>query len=200
MTTGATIACPHCSAANAAGAQFCETCGKALPTMGGGPRVVTGSAFASTAAGQKLQSEELHKQARKAAGALLAVAIIQTIRVGIIVALASSEAHVSISRLLATNIVLSLIAFAVIFWAIYIWALKQPLPAAIVGLILYATLLALNVVTSVGQLSKGNQGSGQFGGIGIGWIDIVILAVLIRAISAGSQYRKMMQSGVPVAG
>src|SRR5947209_2868350 len=77
-TLGAT-ACPHCGAANRVGAQFCESCGKALPAATRtGPRVVGEQDFAATAAGKALQTDELHKQMKKAAGALLAVAIIQT--------------------------------------------------------------------------------------------------------------------------
>ena len=61
--------CPHCGAANPAGAAFCESCGKALPSgVASTPRVVGGDAIASTAAGQQLQGEQLQKQAKRASG------------------------------------------------------------------------------------------------------------------------------------
>ena len=70
----------------------------------------------------------------------------------------------------------------------------QPLlfSAAIVGLILYCTLLAISVVINVGAMNQGARGSG-FGGIGIGIIDIIIVAVLVQAIQAGAKHRKLLR-------
>ena len=196
MTIASPVTCPHCSAEVEGGAEFCPACGMALPSaVATGPRVLDGKAFATTAAGQRLQSDELHKQQKKAAGALLAVAVIQTLVGGFIVALASQRAGPA--TVLHSPTVLALGATAVIFWALFVWARFQPLPAAIVGLVLYATLVAINVVSSVGAMSA-NHGRpvNGIGGLGIGWLDIVILVVLGRAISAGTKYRKMMQGGI----
>ncbi len=191
----ATISCPHCSAANVAGSQFCESCGKALPSVfSGGPRVVDGSGFASTAAGQKLQSDELSKQARKASGALLTVAIIQTVMCGIVVMIANSNKRLDF--LMQNGAFLGIAGAAGIFWGLYFWARRQPLPAAIVGLVLYVTLVAVNVILSARQMAKGGVGNGGFGGVGVGWLDIVIIVVLAQAITAGSKYRKMMQTSM----
>jgi hypothetical protein len=196
MTVSTSVPCPHCSADNAAGAQFCEACGMALPSAAPtGPRVLDGKAFASTAAGQRLQSEDLHAQQKKAAGALMAVAVIQTLVVGFLCFVANQNHRLDV--LLRSPIVLAIMAVAAIFWGLFAWARWQPLPAAVVGLVLYATLLAINVVNSVSQLSHNNGRTPTgLGGLGIGWIDIVILAVLSRAISAGIKYRKMMQGDV----
>ena len=69
--------CPHCGALNPGGAAFCESCGKALPNLTPtGPRIVSGNQFATSTVGRELQADELHKTAKKASGALLAVAII----------------------------------------------------------------------------------------------------------------------------
>lgn len=191
------IACPHCLASNAAGAQYCEACGMALPlAAASGPRVVDSKSFASTSAGQQLQAEELHKQQKKASGALLAVAIIRTVLIGIVVALAASRTG-RMDLIFRVPIVLILGAIALLFWGLYIWSRSQPLPAAIVGMIVYATLLSINIVFSVSQLSQhGPRAGNGLGGIGIWWIDIIILAVLARAISAGLKYRKMLQGGI----
>ena len=190
------VTCPHCSAAVEPGSDFCPACGMALPAAAPtGPRVLDGKAFATTAAGQRLQSEELHAQQRKAAGALLAVAVIQTLALGLYYFVASQAARGRPP--LQNPLVLTQAAVAVVFWGLFVWARVQPLPAALVGFVLYATLLAINVVTHVGQMSHhpGAAPTG-FGGLGIGWLDIVILVVLGRAISAGVKYRKMMQGGV----
>ena len=79
MTQIGPITCPHCGAPNPSTGTFCESCGKALPSsVASSPRVTSSAAgFAGTDAGRSLQAAELHKQAKKAAGALLAVAIIQ---------------------------------------------------------------------------------------------------------------------------
>jgi hypothetical protein len=79
-----------------------------------------------------------------------------------------------------------------VFWGLWAWSLKQPLPAAIVGLILYGTLVAINVVGAISSMNEGGPGHGGFGGIGIGWLDIVIMAMLGQAIAAGSRYRKLL--------
>ncbi len=180
------VTCPHCGAISAAGA-FCQSCGKALPAaMPTGPRVVSGADMASTPAGQKLQADELHKTAKKARGALLAVAILSTVFLVIGYFLLSRTPGVSPDQvteaLIRQGIVVAL------FWGLYIWSRSQPLPAAIIGLIAYCTLLIINVVQTL-QLAA-EQRSG-FGGIGIGIVDIIIIVVLSQAISAGTKHRKL---------
>lgn len=184
--------CPHCAGANPFGSAFCESCGKALPQgTPQGPHIISKTEFATTAAGQRLQGDELQKQAKKASGALLAVAIIQTVVCGALIALGYSQG--TLEAFMHSPILLSIGAITLIFWALYVWARKQPLPAAIVGLVLYGTLVAINVIMSISQLAAHPDAPRSgFGGIGIGWIDIIILAVLARAISAGARYRKLL--------
>ncbi|HEY7118619.1 MAG TPA: zinc ribbon domain-containing protein [Tepidisphaeraceae bacterium] len=198
MTQVTMQSCPHCGAQNPWGSTFCSSCGKALPTgMPSGPRVVGAKDFATTAAGQKLQGDELRKTAKKAAGALLAVAILQTLGVGLLFVLLQNLPGARRGALpqAAQILIGAQVGVAVIFWGLWFWARVSPLPAAIVGLVLYATLVTINVVTSVSQMSQNNgkPGGGGFGGIGIGWLDIIIIAVLVRAISAGATHRKLMQ-------
>jgi hypothetical protein len=181
------VTCPHCGALSAAGA-YCQSCGKALPSaMPGGPRIVSGADLASTPAGQKLQADELHKQAKKARGALLAVAIIRTVVIGILYAMANNAGAGlnEILAILATHIII-----AVIFWGLYVWSRYQPLPAAIIGLIAYSTLVVINVVTTIGLPAEARREG--FGGIGIGWLDIVIIVILANAITAGTKHRKLV--------
>ena len=96
-------------------------------------------------------------------------------------------------------VMLGMIVIAAIFWGLFIWSRKQPLPAAIVGLVLYATLVVVNIVTTISNAASNHGTATQnygIGNTGIGWIDIVIMAVLVQAISAGLKYRKM-NSGAP---
>jgi len=186
------IACPHCAAANEAGSAFCRTCGKALPAVNAtGPRIITGQALASTAAGVKLQSDELERQAKKAANALLAVAILQTIFAGAFYLISQNlprAAAINLPVVLGT-----ILGVAAIFWALYFWARVNPLPAAIVGLVVYVSLWALDFIVAMGQMANSGGhtiGAGPFNGI---IIRLIIVLMLVRAIQAGVMHRKLMR-------
>ena len=190
------MTCPHCSASNPIGGQFCESCGMALPSATPtGPRVVDHKAFATTVVGQQLQSADLHKQQKRASGALLAVAIIQTLVIGFLVFVANQNNRANV--LLHNPMILTIGALAVVFWCLFFWARVQPLPAAIVGMVLYATLVVVNVIVSLSNLPpSGGPPSARSGGLGVSFLDLVILVVLGQAISAGIKYRKMLQGGI----
>lgn len=191
MTQVATLPCPHCATPNPAGSTFCARCGKALlaAAASGGPRVLGKNDLASTAAGQKLQSDELHKQAKKATGALLAVAIIATIRPVIVYMIVKNSPRFE----LEPTVFGIMVALAAIFWGLWVWSRSQPLPAAMVGLVLYGTNVAMSVYFATSRLSQNDlPGSNGIGGLGISWLDIIIIAVLAQAIQAGSKYRKLM--------
>jgi hypothetical protein len=194
-------ACPHCGAMNPPNAAFCETCGKALPSgVSSMPRVVGSEGIATTAAGQQLQGEQLHKQAKRASGALLAVAIIMTV-VGGLIFFISTQAGRGGGRgtpVLQVNNAAAVITLiiAAVFWGLYIWSRSQPLPAAIVGLVIYATLIVINVITNVSQM--GQDGAPR-GGLGVGCVDIIIMVVLAQAISAGVQHRKLLRQQAQAA-
>jgi hypothetical protein len=191
------FACPHCGAPNPPGSAFCERCGQALPTAyPSAPRLVTGDAMAATSAGVKLQADALHKQAKKAAGALLAVAILTTIFTVLFAFLLQSRpsGRTSSSQFAADlPYVVTLGIISAVFWGLYFWARVQPLPAAIVGLVVYCTIKAISVAIAVSAMAERGQDRG-FRGLGIGCIDIIIIAVLIQAISAGMKYRTLMRS------
>jgi hypothetical protein len=193
--TQATMNCPHCGAANAYASQFCQNCGKALPSvMPTGPRVVGSEGFATTAAGQQLQAEQLHKQARRARGALMAVAIIATVFAAILFFLIPAvqrNAPSNNPQMQSFNqgMTIGVGIVAVVFWGLYFWARSQPLPAAIVGLVLYGTLIVINIVTTISASAQG----GQVRGSPVGCVDIIIVAVLAQAITAGVQHRKLLK-------
>jgi hypothetical protein len=164
------------------------------------PRVLGDKDVATTAAGQKLQGDELQKTAKKAAGALLAVAIIMTVMGGVFFMIFQNVPAAARAAGNANLVIGIQFALAAIFWGLWVWARSSPLPAAIVGLVLYLTLVVINVISSVSQMSQaepGTQGGRGFGGIGIGWLDIVIIAVLVKAIQAGAKYRKMLAEQAP---
>ena len=183
-----TMMCPHCNAQNPAGGQFCESCGKALPMLNPtGPRIISKTEFATTSAGQKLQGDELQKTAKKASGALMTVGVIQLAAGAIVFFIARNSPR---SNFLITPLLLiTLFGVGAIFIGLAIWARKQPLPAAIVGLALYGTLTVLDYVMIFSAASKENT-TPQ---IGVPWMKIVIIAILVQAIQAGQKYRKLQQ-------
>jgi hypothetical protein len=192
MTTS-TIICPHCGENNLAGGAFCEACGKALPaSTTGGPRIISGDAIPQSAAGQKLMGDQLQKQVNRAAYTLLAVGILQ-LTCGAIAAAVVSKLPGSPPEMLVVLLAAQFIVGGG-FLGLYFWARRAPLPASIVGLVVYCTLVALNMINSVSQLGSGNPRSG-FGGLGIGWLDIVIIIFLVQGINAGMKHKRMLESG-----
>src|SRR5438477_13189327 len=120
------VTCPHCGALSAAGA-FCESCGKALPAqMPAGPRLVSGPDTAMTSAGQKLQVDELAKTAKKAQGALLAAAVVSTIAIAIVFAIAQAANKQGMPAQVMVLLIGQAIV-AVVFWGLWFWSRSQPL-------------------------------------------------------------------------
>jgi hypothetical protein len=69
------------------------------------------------------------------------------------------------------------------------------LPATIVGLILYSTIIVLNVVNTMAAINASGQAAGNgIGGIGVGWIDILIIVLLVRGIQAALTQRRLLNS------
>jgi len=184
MTTGTTITCPHCGASNVGGSAFCESCGKALPAaIPGGPRVVSADAVPTTAVGHRMVSDELAKTQRKAAGALLAVGIIQLV-FGAILWASLKNAPGAAENAAQINLVLAIvIGVGMIYFALYFWARKSPLPAAIVGLVLYLTLLLVDAVTDPTSIGRGII------------LKVIIIAVLAQAIQAGLKHKQLLKTG-----
>ncbi|MDD4891279.1 MAG: zinc ribbon domain-containing protein [Phycisphaerae bacterium] len=172
------ISCPHCSAPNADAAAFCASCGKALPTgLSATPRVVGSEQFAATDAGVALQDQTLKKESKKAVGALAAVAILQTIGAIIIFALLQNNPAASSQ---AGAILAVMLVLAAIFAALSFWARSSPLPAAIVGLVLFVTVHLIDAVASGGvTLAQGII------------VKIIVIVVLIRAIQAGVKHKEL---------
>ena len=166
------IACPHCTAANPPDARFCESCGKALPaSVAAQPRIVEDSQVASTTAGKALQAATLEKHSRRASSVLLVVAILQAL----------FGAFVLPPRMFETHPVVFATVFgiAAIFFGLFLWARRNPLPAAIVGLVLFVSLHLLEAVVRPESLRQGLI------------VKLIIIIVLVKAVQAGVQYRKV---------
>lgn len=171
------IVCPHCQAENAENHNFCERCGKALPAAAGTPRVVAGAASPGTTLGRSFKQRELKDAMRKkAAGTLLAVTILQVLGSAITVALQGDALEPAEWRFM----VAIMLGIAGLFFALYLWARKNPLPAAITGLVVFVTLHALDAVADPASIPRGLL------------MKVIVLVLLISAIKAGLQYRQMV--------
>ncbi len=178
------ITCPHCGTMNPAGSSFCESCGKALPTSASaGPRVVGEGSIASTSAGQNLQAQELKKKMKSARGALLAVAIIQVVVGFILYAALAGEAGKPNSLMTQADLNIMLVVILVIgaiYFGLWAWAKSAPFPAALTGLILYITIWFAEILMDPAAILQGIL------------IKIIIIAVLVKAVQAGLEYRKLL--------
>src|SRR5262249_11751498 len=144
-----------------------------------------------TTAASKLMGEELTRQTKSSGTALLVVSIIQMVVSGVIFMVLMNSPRFRMGQVNMPILVASTFGVALIFLALYFWSRRSPLPAITVGLVVYGTLVVLNVVISLSSIANnGPRGTG-IGGCGIGWLDIVILAILGRGISAALQQRKL---------
>ena len=211
MTVATTVSCPHCGAGNPSTAAFCATCGKALPSaVPTGPRIVTTDTMPQTALGQQVLEEELRKQTKKASIALGIVAGLTTAGAILFAVLIFAIEPPPDGRALPiTGLDVALNLFiAAIFWALFFWARKNPLPPAIVGLVLYITMTVLQIVLllmlvrnerlereAMGIEEPVGSGAGTSGMPGIGglWLKIFIIIMFVQAIQAGVKHRKLKQ-------
>ncbi len=210
MTVSTTVSCPHCGAANPSTAAFCESCGKALPSaVATGPRVVTAATMPQTALGQQVLEEELRKQTKKASIALGVVAGLTTAGAILFAVLifAIDPPDGQPLPITGVDVVINLFV-AGIFWALFVWARKNPLPPAIVGLVLYITMTVLQIILlamfvrdaraereAMGIVEPAGSGASSSGMPGIGglWLKIFIIVMFVQAIQAGVKHRKLKQ-------
>ncbi|MFP4053609.1 MAG: zinc ribbon domain-containing protein [Phycisphaerae bacterium] len=171
--------CPHCDAPNEDQAAFCASCGKALPTGSDqGPRLVSSSEMADTSVGRQMQMQQLFKTARRSSIALIAVGVLTGIFTLILMASGDRMGIPSsaLRMLLVTNGVLT-----VIYISLGIWARRNPLPASIVGLVVFLSLQVYNAMADPASIAQG-------------WlIKLIIIIVLARAIKAGLNHRRLAE-------
>jgi len=178
-----TTACPHCAAPTDSTASFCTSCGKAVPTQNpSGPRILGDHEIASSAAGTTLMIDELAKTTKKAFGALLAVGILQALFATFITVMTARSAGTAPA--LITAVILG--GISVLFLSLAVWARKSPLPAAIVGLVVYATLLIIDGIIGVlsGHPEVIIQGA---------LVKLVIITCLAQAVSSGVKHRALIR-------
>jgi hypothetical protein len=126
-----------------------------------------------------MQESQLSAQSGKGSGALLTVAILQFV-VGVIFYFAarSAPAGTAAQMTFASFFVMGI---GVVFFILYFWSRRQPLPANITGLVLYILMHLGDALLDPTALSRGFI------------FKIIIISVLIRAIAAGMNHRALRQ-------
>ncbi len=167
--------CPHCGESTPDSGMFCESCGKALPmSTPSRPKIVTGAA--TTSGGRRFVKKSLEQEMKKAFTALMVVAVLQTLA-GPILLFLQKEMNPNMQEIppFAYGIVFGI---AIAFWILAFWARKSPLPAAIVGLVLFVSLHVLDAVADPTKIAQGIL------------MKIIIVVMLVRAIQAALKYRQ----------
>lgn len=182
----AAVSCPHCAASNPLDAAFCESCGKALPSVApAGPRVVTAESAPATSAARAMIEDDLRKQMKKASTALLIVAVLQAAfgPVALMVMKAKAEKDAGPGAVMEIEPISYVIVFglAIAFFGLWLWSRVNPFAAAIVGLVLFVSVHLLDAVADPAQLARGIL------------VKIIVIVMLVQAIKAGLQHRKLRE-------
>lgn len=171
-----TAICPHCVAPVADGALFCTACGMAVSAGAEGPRILRRHDIAATSIGRAFQMESLGKIARKGVTALGVVAGFQFLAAVIFYFMAQNHRF----RIPEENMAAVVLAVVgLLFVGLAFWANKAPLPAAIVGLVFFVTMVSLDAIADPRSIIRGLP------------VKIIVIAMLAQAISAGLQYRRL---------
>jgi hypothetical protein len=126
---------------------FCESCGKALPVnLPAGPSIQPIQTEAFTWAGRALQAKEFLRQAHYNCLVLLVLAILQALAGGCILAGSIALPNVNHQSASSAANAVSVFVLSAVFVGLYLWSRRSPLAAALIGLVIYATVAALNLL------------------------------------------------------
>jgi hypothetical protein len=164
----AIVRCLSCDAENdaVATAGYCERCGRKLPQAAWArtPRgIVVGSAVGPA-------EEEVPRPGQATANLLFGVAALQLVGGGLLLVLGPLVSREKVT----TDFLPGVIAFSVVLLGLFAglgwWALRQPRPAALTGLVLYVLLAAADVVLFPALALPGLP------------VKVVLLALLVQAV------------------
>ena len=170
-------ACPHCGASdNYASALFCHHCHKALPVPGAEPRLVDGIGRPMTMSGHAVAlTDENTAHPVGGCGALLAVAILQTVVGGILFLFGAQMPGVNPATVTVAGAFVAGIGIA--FFLLYVWSHRMPLAASITGLALYLLITLGDAALDPASLRRGMI------------FKIIIVVLLCRSIAAAAKAR-----------
>jgi hypothetical protein len=124
----------------------------------------------------------LQRKMRGASGALLAVAILQTIGILVIYGqVGDAMDHPEVGGEAKLFVAIA-VALAAAFWGLWWWSRSNPFVAGVVGLVLYVTLHFAAALVEPSSLYKGII------------IKVIVIVVLVKAVMAGAEYRRTMRA------
>jgi hypothetical protein len=174
--------CPHCGSQTLASAAFCESCGKAVSSGSAGPRIVGNAAQATSGASAKLMADGLKKYTKRAMTTLIVLGCLQLVIAAVFYSISTGGPVANRGAMQTAALVTA--GLGVVFLGLGFWARSSPLPATVVGTVLYGSLIMLNVVNWANQ-------PGGARGLPVGLLDIIIVAFLLKGIQAALEYRKL---------
>lgn len=172
--------CMSCQTPLEAGAGYCAVCGRAVRVDCPTPRIVPTQGFAATSAGRAVQVQGLLQHLRNGRATLLVLAIIDAL-LGLLILQARSVLRDGSESSLVDALMVMLFVVAGLLLLLYFWSLRSPLPALIVGLVLYLSGAIANVVSQPQAYVRGMI------------IAAAVLYFLIHGVVAGVRLRQMKQ-------
>ena len=92
----------------------------------------------------------------------------------------TTQGSLGYNIIITAVLLITLFGIAALFYGLYFWARRNPLPAAIVGLTLFVTLHLIDAIADPTQLARGII------------MKVIIVAMLVQAIQAGVKYKRLL--------
>ena len=124
-------------------------------------------------------SEEARKALNQTSRVLFGVAALQCVCGVIGVFALQNVLGVNLEPLQLVIAIGVVVAIGVAFIGLGVWSRYQPLPPAIIGLILYLVVFISDIAMAPDVVSKGV------------WVRIIIVVLLVRGIAAANKYNKL---------
>jgi hypothetical protein len=194
------VQCPHCSTPlppQEIAAGWCETCGKKLP-----PKLLPPLPPSTSVTGYTERPEqppelptrhessdypdvEWHedrsrkrKPSTTTATILFVIAGLQLLCGLMVVTVLPNLGNVFVDEERVLLLFVDVIGIGAVFLGLGIWALRQPVPAGTIGLILYIVLGLYNLARNPEHISKGI------------WVRILVVVFLVQAINKAAQEKR----------
>lgn len=193
MMNAISPACPHCDAKVSASQNYCEQCGNAVRAPINEIRITrSDSDPAKTSIGAVYQAEGLRSEAVAACNVYGVLAILVAVGLALLLLVGQSRATDSQSPGLMLQLGVVLTMYVGIWW----WSRRSPLPASIVGLIFFSSLVLVQFVQLI-PLFAMISGPLLIALIVRFGIQALIIGYMIRAVKRSLKAREAMKTLAP---
>ena len=157
--------------------------------------------YLATAQARAIEANEAERRAARARRPLLWVTVTHTLAAALTVAVLFNPIRDGDPR--SQLVAAAAVGVAAAFWAVWGWAAIAPLPAAIVGLVMYATMTAAGwaALPDAPAAVNSAEAAGQSVGflVGLAWV-LTTAGLLLRAIQSAVAARRAIDLTVPATG